>query len=195
MGVLGAVSLAIYVAGLPLVTLLWLVADPWLPAAMAAEKALAAAAIKKRAAAAGASRKDLRGGTADSVSLTPVAPHPEPSPTPNPLLAPFQSDYRPRVWVTKHLDLGATLTLAALQAWLPLPQTLALAVSKAAIIAAVLLPLAAFVAAVQPYPAQDAWKAPVRVAGAGAVMHLTLHVCQPPPPPPLGRRYASCSSC
>lgn len=57
----------------------------------------------------------------------------------------------------------APFSITPPQAWLPLPSSLALAVTKASLVAAALIPLAGYVAIVQPYPAIDAWKAPVKV--------------------------------
>lgn len=81
---------------------------------------------------------------------------------PDPILAPFLSDYTPTAWYTKHLDIALALLLALLEALLPRPSTLALAIAKASCIASATLSLCVYILVARPFAAVHAWKGHVR---------------------------------
>lgn len=85
--------------------------------------------------------------------------------TPSPLLvAPFCSDYGPRTWYTRHVDLAFTFLLSALQALAPRPTSPPGIGGKAAVIAIVALALAAHAVVLRPFVPAQSWKGPVRAA-------------------------------
>lgn len=172
---LAAVTLPLYVFGLPALTLWWLWRDPWVAAeARRSEATSTGEAYAPRMQRADdedvVSCADAAGDPASSeVDLATPASYLDlrvPATTeayaasfvePDPLLGVFFYDYKPTAWYTKHIDLGLLLLLSLFRALLPRPMDLGRIVAKATIICTALLAACTHVLWVRPYLNADAW--------------------------------------
>jgi hypothetical protein len=91
------------------------------------------------------------------------------------LLAPILSDYRPRAWYTKFLDLTLLAVLAVTEALLTRPATLPLVAARALLVCVPSLGMVVFVFWVRPFPRAAGWKTWVRIGllSVGVVCALT----------------------
>jgi len=80
------------------------------------------------------------------------------------LTDPFLANYVSSAFYTRHLDLALTLTLSAVQAFLPNPWNTATLVGKAAIISTASLMMAFHTVYARPFIAEQSWKGPVRAS-------------------------------
>lgn len=177
-GIIAAVSLPAFVAGLPALTLWWLYRDPWVRAAAAA----AVAAVdhgtsaqklsdRRRGSSVGdvfvgvdnpmAIERGRRGVPPSPTDSALVAP-PAAPPVPDPLLGVFFYDYKPSSWHTKHADLGLLLILSLFRALLPRPATLGLLIGKTVVLCAAIFSACVHVLWTRPYLEADAWMGWVR---------------------------------
>lgn len=186
-GVLAVIAALVVGLGLPLAALVGLQSDPWLSSTLeqlkrertgrllAPQSASRSRCVSPLASSTGAASADnatltvtlsplfllkTRAAT-DALQKSTGAALPRAC-IPDPLLAPFLNDYTPTAWYTKHLDIALALSLAVLEALLPRPSTLALAITKASCIAAATLSLCVHILVMRPFAAMHAWKGRVR---------------------------------
>lgn len=180
-GVVAAVVCVTFVAGLPALTLWWLLRDPWVKTE--ADNFAAAAVVTRTSDADNMPSKtpsdkpdDALVGVDNPMTVTrgmrgnlllpasgsvPVAPAP-PSPSPDPLLGVFFYDYKPTAWHTKHVDLGLLLLLSLFRALLPRPAALGVLLAKTTVLCIALLGACVHVLWTRPYLEADAWMGWVR---------------------------------
>lgn len=179
LGVVAAITLVFFVAGLPLLTLWWLLKDPWVRsesrAANDATPMLIDSSVGNDAATHNVFiRVDNpmgieRGGGAASAALH--SAHAAERLTaslvlPDPLLGVFFYDYKPTAWYTKLVDLALLLLLSLYRALLPRPATLGSIVAKAGTLCAALLVACVHVLWTRPYLDADAWMGWVSTASS-----------------------------
>jgi hypothetical protein len=174
-GALAIIALVLYVAALPALTLAWVWHSKGRPIPRSCGRYCPLsrpAAGSDRTAGLKSNTKALASEAEDSALVASPPPHPASAvlssaaaaaASVDPLLAPFVADYIASAWYFRHVELVVTITLAALDASWELPTTAGIAGAKAALTIVAVLALCGAVIVVRPYPAETAWKGPVKV--------------------------------
>lgn len=179
-GLLAAITVPVYVIGLPMLTLLWLWLDPWIRQQTRGTRCPKWPGQSQTSTKASDSNCVPVNGLNPMLSLdVPTidetkARRPSELVKADPLLSVFFYDYKPSAWYTKHLDLGLLLLLSLFRALLPRPSTIGSIFGKAAAICTVLAVAAVHVLLVRPYLEADAWMGWV----SGSFTFEWCHYCQ-----------------
>lgn len=188
-GSLAIVTLVLYSAGLPCLTLWWLWKDPRMRFDLARASAAAnPAGMSSSFSSPGANYAAPRSMSRDTYittgdedaetdGKTPSMPC-SPAPDPDALLGVFLSDFKASAWFSKHLDLGLLALLSVFRALLPHPDDLAGIAAKSGVLCAVLLVACVHVMWTRPYV--EAWMNWVRallLVDSIAITLLNAIVC------------------
>jgi hypothetical protein len=164
--IFACITLVLFGAAFPPVTLWWIRRDAWLAVELAHRK------ITKVLTASGRSLKLPPAVTSEAANnATPItadaslaSPAPsEPSVDLDQLIVPLFDDYHPGAWYFKFFDLLLVAVLATTEAMLPRPASLEDIVAKAVLICIPSLSMAAFVFIVRPFPPVASWQTWVRI--------------------------------